>query len=166
MIADNWIRSRDEPPLFLDSQLEVYRGYFGPTERPVLVKSSQPGNAIGELARSMEQQYRAALAVGPGATPQPVYFGPYRDRIILAFEDVGGKTISQLLGAGPWPIQAAVDLGIGILKAILVFHRAGWIHRAVRPNHVIQDEAGHILLIGLGSARYMDDAGPDRKSVV
>lgn len=161
MIADNWIRSRDEPPLFLDSQLEVYRGYFGPTERPVLVKSSQPGNAIGELARSMEQQYRAALAVGPGATPQPVYFGPYRDRIILAFEDVGGKTISQLLGAGPWPIQAAVDLGIGILKAILVFHRAGWIHRAVRPNHVIQDEAGHILLIGLGSARYMDDAGPD-----
>ena len=161
MIADNWIRSRDEPPLFLDGQLEVYRGYFGPTERPVLVTSSLPGNAIGELARSMEQQYRAALAVGPGATPQPVYFGPYRDRIILASEDVGGKTVTQLLGTGPWPIQAAVDMGIGILKAILVFHRAGWLHRAIRPNHVILDEVGRVLLAGLGSARYLEDAGPD-----
>lgn len=161
MIADNWIRSREEPPLFLDSQLEVYRGYFGSTELPVLVKSSRPGKAIGELARSMEQQYRAALAVGPGATPQPLYFGPFRDRIILVTADMGGRTLAQMLDTGPWPVQAVVDLGIGLLQTLLVFHRAGWLHRAIRPDHVIQDAAGCILLVGLGGARYMEDAGPD-----
>ncbi|MFH2114821.1 MAG: hypothetical protein ABIJ86_09975, partial [Spirochaetota bacterium] len=161
MIADNWIRRRDEAPVFLDSQREVYRGFFGPAERPILVRASRPGNAIGELARSMEQQYRAALAVGPGATPQPLYFGPYRDRIILATDDVGGKTLAQLPGSGPRSTQAAMALGVGLLKAILVFHHAGWLHRAVRPDHVIQDATGRILLVGLGSARYMEDAGPD-----
>ncbi len=161
MIADNWIRNRDELPVFLDSQFEVYRGYLGPSERPALVKASRPGVAIGELARSMEQQYRAALAVGPGGTPQPLYFGPYRDRIILATDDIGGKPLAQLLGKGPWTVQDAVTLGIGLLKVILVFHRAGWLHRAVRPDHVIRDTAGRIILVGLGNARHMDDAGPD-----
>ncbi|MGD9939747.1 MAG: GAF domain-containing protein [Clostridia bacterium] len=161
MIADNWIRRRDEDPVFLDGQLEVYRGYFGPGEQPVLVKSSLPGIAIGELARSMEQQFRAALAVGPGATPQPVYFGPYRDRIILATDDAKGKTIAQLLGTGPWSVQSSVVLGIGLLKAIQVFHRAGWLHRAVRPDNIIQDDTGRILLVGLGNARHMEDTGPD-----
>jgi hypothetical protein len=33
MIAGNWIRSRDEAPLFLDGQLEVYRGCYGTASR-------------------------------------------------------------------------------------------------------------------------------------
>ena len=120
MIADNWIQNRDEPPLFIDSQLEIYRGYFGPTEQAVLVQASRPGIAIGELARSMERQYRAATVVGSTVTPQPLYFGPYRDRIILVTEDVGGKSLAQSLGTSPWPLQSVVDIGIKLLKAILV----------------------------------------------
>jgi GAF domain-containing protein len=161
MIADNWIQRRGEEPVFLDSQVEVYRGYFGPGKLPVLVKSSRPGIAIGELARSMEQQFRAAVAAGPGATPQPVYFGPYRDRIILATDDAAGKTLAQLLGTGPWSIQSSAALGLGLLKAVLVFHRAGWLHRTIRPDHIILDDTGRILLVGLGNARHMEDTGPD-----
>ena len=161
MIADNWIQNRDEPPLFIDSQLEIYRGYFGPTEQAVLVQASRPGIAIGELARSMERQYRAATVVGSTVTPQPLYFGPYRDRIILVTEDVGGKSLAQSLGTSPWPLQSVVDIGIKLLKAILVFHRAGWLHRAVRPSHIIQDATGRILLVGLDNARDMEDTGPD-----
>jgi len=78
----------------------------------------------------------------------------------LVMEYVEGPSLEQRLAArGPLPLDETLDIGAKIASALSAVHRAGLIHRDVKPANIIAGE-GITKLIDFGIAT----ARPDDKS--
>lgn len=159
------VRPFGDAPLAEDDQERLYRALFGKGEIKAIVRATSPGSPAGETARRFDRQYHAALAAGPSATPAPLYLGPFSDGIVLVTEDRFQTNLAKEMEEGPLPLADALALALKISKAVAAFHRAGWLHRSLRPAHVGITPDGDALLIGLGYARRIGDTGVDSYSL-
>ncbi len=155
------IQALDEAPLYEGERSVLFRGLFGINALPCIVKATKPGMATGDLARSLEAQYRCAESLGEDICPRPLYFGPDGDRIIYAYEDCGGKTVADSMANGPMEPWQALSLGLAIADTLWAMQRKAHIHRALAPCHVVLRPDGKALFIGLGSARAFSALGAD-----
>jgi serine/threonine protein kinase len=73
--------------------------------------------------------------------------GPY-----LILEYIGGPSLSQVLRHGRLDEAEAVRLAIDLVGPLTAAHRAGLVHRDVKPDNVIVDPAGAARLIDFGLA--------------
>jgi serine/threonine protein phosphatase PrpC len=65
-----------------------------------------------------------------------------------------GETLEQrLLRDPPLSLTEGVDLALKLAKAVAVLHRAGIIHRDIKPDNVLLERAGGLRLIDLGVVR-------------
>lgn len=84
-------------------------------------------------------------------------FGQFEDgKLFIATEYAAGKTLRELLQEGLLPVGQAVALGIQIAEALQAAHKAGIIHRAVKPENIMVREWDDIKLMDLGIARPRD----------
>jgi len=77
--------------------------------------------------------------------------------IVLAFVD--GSTLAQRLrhdGAVPAPVAASIAADVA--GALAHAHRAGVVHRDVKPGNVLIDRDGRVQLVDFGIARLLADA--------
>ncbi|XXX74346.1 protein kinase [Sorangium sp. So ce134] len=75
-----------------------------------------------------------------------------RGVIGLAMEHVAGVSLDRTLDArGALPVAETLDLGIAIASALAAVHRAGLVHRDVKPANIV-DAAGVYKLIDFGIA--------------
>ena len=82
----------------------------------------------------------------------------------IAMEYVEGRTLKDLiLTRGPSPIGIAIDYTRQILQALRFAHRAGIVHRDIKPHNVIVDGDGRVKVADFGIARagasQMTEAG-------
>src|SRR5262245_52022569 len=82
----------------------------------------------------------------------------------IAMEYVEGRTLKDLiLRRGPSPIPIAIDYTRQILQALRFAHRAGIVHRDIKPHNVIVDSDGRVKVADFGIARagtsQMTEAG-------
>ncbi len=79
----------------------------------------------------------------------------------LALEYLPGETLERRLERGPLLWREAVEIGVQVASALDALHRAGVIHRDVKPPNIIllAGTAGRIVvkLIDLGIAKMDDD---------
>jgi diguanylate cyclase (GGDEF)-like protein len=73
--------------------------------------------------------------------------GPY-----LILEYIDGRPLSQALGHGRFDEGRAVRLAIDLVGPLTAAHRAGLVHRDVKPDNVIMDPTGTARLIDFGLA--------------
>ena len=65
-----------------------------------------------------------------------------------------GETLERRLARRPpMPLAAGLDIAIKLTKAIASLHRAGIIHRDIKPDNVMLEPDGGLKLIDLGVAR-------------
>jgi hypothetical protein len=85
----------------------------------------------------------------------------------LAMEWVEGETLSARLARGPLPLEEALAVGLGVAAALAAAHRAGVVHRDVKPANVLLARDGQVKLVDLGIARRLEDAaGPTRTGII
>src|SRR5437588_5098791 len=82
----------------------------------------------------------------------------------IAMEYLEGKTLKELLvSRGPTPVRVAIDYTRQILSALEFAHRAGIVHRDIRPHNVIVAPDGRLKGTDFGIARsgssQMTEAG-------
>src|SRR5687767_4808349 len=82
----------------------------------------------------------------------------------IAMEYVEGRTLKDLiLSRGPSPIPIAIDYTRQVLSALRFAHRAGIVHRDIKPHNVIVDREGRVKVADFGIARagtsQMTEAG-------
>jgi beta-lactam-binding protein with PASTA domain/predicted Ser/Thr protein kinase len=82
----------------------------------------------------------------------------------IAMEYVEGRTLKDLIvRRGPSPIPIAIDYTRQILQALRFAHRAGIVHRDIKPHNVIVDSEGRVKVADFGIARagtsQMTEAG-------
>jgi eukaryotic-like serine/threonine-protein kinase len=75
----------------------------------------------------------------------------------IVMEALAGRTLEATLrGRGPLPVGPATRLGLGLLEALEATHRAGVVHRDVKPGNV-QLCGGRVVLTDFGIAVATQD---------
>jgi serine/threonine protein kinase len=134
-------------------------------QRDVAVKELRfpPGLSDEERDRLAERTLRDAQAVAVIDTPAAVrVFDVVEEdgRPWVVMEMVRGKSLTELIvERETLPPAESARIGLVVLDALECAHRAGLVHRDVKPSNVIVTDEGRIALGDFGIATV--DADPD-----
>jgi eukaryotic-like serine/threonine-protein kinase len=126
---------------------EVYRARDSRLERTVAIKilpahlSSSP-----ELKARFEREARAASALNHPHICHLYDIGSHDGTAFFVMEYLEGETLADRLRKGALPLKQALELGIQISEALATAHRAGILHRDLKPGNVMLTASGAKLL--------------------
>ncbi|MGE5126429.1 MAG: protein kinase domain-containing protein, partial [Betaproteobacteria bacterium] len=79
----------------------------------------------------------------------------------IAMEHVRGRTLSELVAAGPLEPAAVLKVARQVAEALADAHEHGIVHRDVKPGNVMLDERGLVKVLDFGLARFAPPASDD-----
>ena len=141
----------------------VYRACELELDRDVALKVIAPELLEDEDIRSrFLREVRAAASVEhPNVVP--VHAAGERNGVaFLAMRLIAGEDLKRLvIREGPLPPGRAVELVRRAAAGLDAIHRAGYVHRDVKPANVLVDRDGHVYVSDFGLARQvLDSVGP------
>ena len=131
----------------------VWRAHDQLLGRDVAIKLVDPG-ATEERLGSGERLRREARAVGALAHPGVARLFDYCDTpdgAFLVMELAEGESLAAQLIRGPIPPARAVDIAAQCADALDAAHRAGVVHRDVKPSNIMLTSRG-VKLVDFGIA--------------
>jgi serine/threonine-protein kinase len=133
----------------------VYLALDTRLEREVALKVMRPGLAADETFVSrFRREARSAARLSHPHVVAVFDQGEDDGSMFLAMEYVPGQTLREVMQAeGPLTPRAALDIMDPVLQALSAAHRAGIIHRDVKPENVILREDGTVKVADFGPAR-------------
>lgn len=134
------------------AQGEVWRAYDALLDQCVALKLRKIES--GELAHQFLDEARR-LARVRHANIVSVYGAATHDgRTGIWTELVTGKSLASVLAEqGPLPAEEVRAIGIDLCHALAVVHRHGLVHGDIKPDNVMRDHGGRIVLMDFGAAR-------------
>lgn len=139
---------------------EVWRAFDTGTNRQVAIKVL-PANLARDVQFEARFRREAHLAAGlrnPHIVPIHDY-GEIDGRLFVSMGLIEGHDLATELARGPLPIERALQITEHIARALQAAHRAGLIHRDVKPSNILIDEDDYAYLIDFGIARATEDTG-------
>jgi len=83
------------------------------------------------------------------------------DGQIVLEEYIDGVTVEQVMQTGKYRCRGAKKVLSGVCNALTVLHDRGIIHRDVKPENVMVDKSGRVVLIDFNASRKESAAGKD-----
>jgi TolB-like protein/tRNA A-37 threonylcarbamoyl transferase component Bud32 len=74
----------------------------------------------------------------------------------LALEHVAGTNLLQWADDHRLDVRARIELFLQVLEAVRYAHDKGVLHRDIKPGNVLVTEAGQVMLLDFGIARFME----------
>lgn len=146
----------------------VYRGLDTRLDRPVAVKVMDTRYAGDDqfLTRFQREARAVARLKDPGLVA--VYDqGLDARHPFLVMELIEGGTLRELLAErGPMPPYAAAAVLRPVLGGLAAAHRAGLVHRDVKPENVLISDDGDVKIADFGLVRAVAAAGITSTSVI
>jgi len=143
----------------------VYRATQVALARVVALKVMRP--ELGRKADFRERFLREARAAAAIHHPNVVTIhdaGDHDGTLYMAFEFVSGGDLAGLLRRrSPLPLHEAVRLVADCAEGLAALHRAGLVHRDIKPHNIFLDENARAKLGDLGLARR--EGGEDRMTM-
>ena len=140
----------------------VYQATDQRLDRTVAVKCMRP--ALAEDADFVERFAREARAAARLSSPEVVAVHDQgtdaeTGTAYLVMEHVKGSTLRDVVRErGPLPPAKALDLLEPVLKALAAAHRAGLVHRDVKPENVLLGDDGRVKVADFGLARAIESS--------
>lgn len=161
-------RYRVEARIATGGMSTVYRGLDVRLDRPVALKVMDARYAGDRefLTRFQREARAIARLKSPGLVA--IYDqGNDTAHPFLVMELVMGGTLRELLRErGPMPPHAVVAVLRPVLSGLGVAHRAGLVHRDVKPENVLISVDGEVKLADFGLVRATAEAGITSTSVI
>lgn len=111
-----------------------------------------------EAVQRFFQEARVVSRLGHRGTAHLYDFGQTEDGILyIAMEFVRGRTLTEVLRAGPLSATRALSLAAQICDALDEAHRAGVVHRDLKPDNLMIEQPGgrpeQIRILDFGIAK-------------
>jgi eukaryotic-like serine/threonine-protein kinase len=147
-------------PLGAGGMGEVYRGRDTRLGREVALKIL-PAELAGEKERlsRFDQEARAASALNHPNIVTIYEIGFSGERPFLAMELVEGKTLRELVVAGPLALRRVFSVGAQVAEGLAKAHAAGIVHRDLKPENVMVSKDGFVKILDFGLAK-LTEPGP------
>jgi serine/threonine-protein kinase len=125
------------------------------------------GAAEDEFVARFRREARLAAALNHRNIVMTYDFDQDDDgALFIAMEFLNGSNLAQIIrGEGPLSIERATDLALQVAEGLEAAHRAGVIHRDIKPDNVMVVDAGGVetvKLMDFGIARLRDAANASR----
>jgi predicted ATPase len=79
----------------------------------------------------------------------------------IAMELIEGKTLRELLSAGPIPIRKGIEIAVQIAEGLAKAHEAGIAHRDLKPENLMISHDGFVKILDFGLAKLAAAGGED-----
>ncbi len=125
-------------------------------DRHVAIKSISP--YLAQEPEVRERFAAEASVLARLAHPHIVTLYDYieePDALYLVMEYVEGKSLSDLLKAGPLPLESIRKYMAQVLEAFEYAHAKGVIHRDIKPSNVMITPEGQVKILDFGVAKIL-----------
>ncbi|MGW8331028.1 Stk1 family PASTA domain-containing Ser/Thr kinase [Streptomyces sp. NPDC055808] len=161
-------RYRVDARIAVGGMATVYRAVDTRLDRVLALKVMHPGLAAD--ASFVERFIREAKSVARLAHPNVVGVfdqGAQDQYVYLAMEYIAGCTLRDVLRErGALQPRAALDILEPVLAALGAAHRAGFVHRDMKPENVLIGDDGRVKVADFGLVRAVDSVTSTTGSVL
>ncbi|HEY1841405.1 MAG TPA: serine/threonine-protein kinase PknD [Mycobacterium sp.] len=139
---------------------EVWRAYDTVIDRIVAIKILPSEISRDEVfqQRFRREAHAAARLNSPHVVPIHTH-GEIDGRLFVDMRLIEGTNLQSILDDGPLPPARAVRIIEQIAKALQAAHKAGLLHRDVKPSNVLIDDDDYAYLIDFGIALAVGERG-------
>jgi serine/threonine-protein kinase len=118
-----------------------------------------PEAETASLRARFLREGRALSAVSHPNVVRVFQAGEAEGHFFLAMEFLDGESLRQLLArSGPLAPERVIEIGVQLLHALEAVHRAGIIHRDVKPENVVVLHTGEVKLADFGVVWMQNEA--------
>jgi len=136
---------------------EVYLARDSRLERNVALKllPAQYTQDAGRIKR-FEREARAASALNHPNIITIYEIGEIEDKHFIAAEHIEGRTLREILTAGPLTVKEALEIAVQICAALAAAHDAGIIHRDIKPENIMVRRDGFVKVLDFGLVKLTE----------
>src|ERR1700690_4379833 len=142
-------------PLRGGADFTLYRGRQHGNPSPVLAIIPSAEQPSPQTLRRLEHEYSLAAELDAAWAAKPLALTRHEGRTVLVLADPGGEPLDRALEREREQLLDPVRflrLAINLATALGYAHQRGLIHKDVKPENVLVDDAGHVWLTGFGIA--------------
>jgi hypothetical protein len=143
---------RIEKPLGAGGMGEVYLATDLALDRPVAIKVLPSGVTSGNARDRLVREARAQARVQHPNVAHIYFIGEDRERLYFAMEFIPGETLVDRLAKGRMAPDDALDIIRAAALGLREAHRAGFMHRDVKPSNIMMDAHGVVKILDFGLA--------------
>lgn len=134
----------------------VYKARDLNLDRLVALKILHPDLANPRRERRFIQEAKAASSLNHPNILTIYEIFTIENAPCIAMEYVTGETLEKQLEHGPMPLRRGLTCAIEIADALAEAHKAGIVHRDVKPSNIMITAAGLVKILDFGLAKLID----------
>ena len=134
---------------------EVYLALDRSLGREIALKVLPADYLTRDRVQRFHQEARAASALNHPNIVTIYEISQIEGRHFIATEFIDGETLRQRLHRGQLTVIEALQIAIQVAEALAAAHRAGIVHRDVKPENIMLRTDGYVKVLDFGLAKLV-----------
>ena len=150
-----------EAPIGEGGMGEVYRAHDTKLRRKVALKVIHPDLAVPDAAARLVREARTAAAFSHPNTVAIHDLGEIEGTVFLVMELISGAPLRAYVGDSSVPVLQKLRWLVDMARGLGAAHKAGLVHRDVKPTNVMVSDDGVVKVLDFGLAKPLEAASFD-----
>jgi eukaryotic-like serine/threonine-protein kinase len=150
-----------EAPIGEGGMGAVYRALDTKLRRKVALKVIHPDLAVPDAAARLVREARTAAAFSHPNTVAIHDLGEIDGTVFLVMELISGAPLRAYVGDSSVPVAQKLRWLVDMARGLGAAHKAGLVHRDVKPTNVMVSDDGVVKVLDFGLAKPLEAASFD-----
>jgi serine/threonine protein kinase/tetratricopeptide (TPR) repeat protein len=106
-----------------------------------------------EARERFKREAKAAAALNHQNIVTIYEINEHEGQTYIAMENIDGQTLKELMTNNELPITQVIDITTQICEGLTVAHKAGIIHRDIKPQNILLNQEGRVKILDFGLAK-------------